>query len=135
MLSGHLRERDGIYYMVLSYTDEDGKRHTPCRPTHLPVKGNKKRAEAMLDQLRRDTEETLRCQKLAQEHSKGVEKKPIFFTAFMTDWLNMMKPAWRSPPTPPTKRPSAPGSTPISTGTIAPGGDAPPHPGLLQLRD
>ena len=91
MVSGHLRERDGIYYMVLSYTDEDSKRHTPCRSTHLPVKGNKKRAEAMLDQLRRDTEETLRCQKLAQEHSKGVEKKPIFFTAFMTDWLNMMK--------------------------------------------
>jgi hypothetical protein len=118
MVSGHLRERDGILYMVLSYTDEDGKRHTPCRSTHLPVKGNKKRAEAMLDQLRRDTEETLRCQKLAQEHSKGVEKKPIFFTAFMTDWLNMMKPACRSPPTPPTKRPSAPGSTPISTGTI-----------------
>ena len=27
MVSGHLRERDGIYYMVLSYTDEDGKRH------------------------------------------------------------------------------------------------------------
>ena len=93
MVSGHLRERDGTYYMVLSYTDEDGKRHTPCRSTKLPVKGNKKRAEAMLREFRSETEETLKCQKLAKVQAKAPELKPIFFTAFMSDWLKMMKPS------------------------------------------
>ena len=93
MVAGHLRERDGIYYIVLSYTDENGKRHTPCHSTKLPVKGNKKRAEAMLLQARREMDETLQCQKLARHQSKASEFKPIFFTAFMNDWLNMMKPS------------------------------------------
>jgi integrase len=91
MVSGHLRERDGIYYIVLSYVDENGKRHTPCRSTKLPVKGNKKRAEAMLQEARREMEETLQCQKLARVHAKEPKAKPIFFTDFMNDWLKMMQ--------------------------------------------
>ena len=48
MIAGHLQEKYGFYYIVLSYRDENGKRHTPWFPTKLPVKGNKKRAEALL---------------------------------------------------------------------------------------
>ena len=48
MVAGHLREKRGYYHIVLSYTDENGKRQTPSKSTGLPVKGNKKRAEAML---------------------------------------------------------------------------------------
>ena len=47
MVAGHLREKRGYYHIVLSYTDENGKRQTPSKFTGLPVKGNKKRAEAM----------------------------------------------------------------------------------------
>ena len=46
-VAGHLRERDGIFYIVLSYTDLDGKRKTPMISTKLPVKGNKKKAEKL----------------------------------------------------------------------------------------
>lgn len=45
MVAGHLREKRGYYHIVLSYTDENGKRQTPSKSTGLPVKGNKKRAE------------------------------------------------------------------------------------------
>ena len=53
MLAGHLQEKKGLFYMVLSYKDEDKKRKTKWIPTGLPVKGNKKKAEAMLMQARK----------------------------------------------------------------------------------
>ena len=43
MIAGHLQIKNDYYYMVLSYTDSDGKRKQPWIPTGLPVKGNKKR--------------------------------------------------------------------------------------------
>ena len=52
MIAGHLQEKYGFFYIVLSYRDENGKRHTPWFPTKLPVKGNKKRAEALLLEMR-----------------------------------------------------------------------------------
>ena len=48
MIAGHLQEKKGLYYMVLSYKDKSGKRISKWMPTGLPVKGNKKRAEDML---------------------------------------------------------------------------------------
>ena len=48
MIAGHLQEKKGLYYMVLSYKDKRGKRVSKWLPTGLPVKGNKKRAEDML---------------------------------------------------------------------------------------
>ena len=44
MVAGHLQEKKGFFYMVLSYPDITGKRKTKWFPTGLPVKGNKKRA-------------------------------------------------------------------------------------------
>ncbi len=88
MVAGHLRERNGIYYIVLSYTDANGKRQTPTKSTGLPIKGNKKRAEAMLREARSALEEEL------EEQAKNAAiPKPgnIPFTAFMLDWLEMMR--------------------------------------------
>ena len=48
MVAGHLQEKQGHFYMVLSYNDSLGKKRTKWKATGLPVKGNKKRAEAML---------------------------------------------------------------------------------------
>ena len=45
MVAGRLQEKNGFYYIVLSYTDSAGKRRQPWIGTGLPVKGNKKRAE------------------------------------------------------------------------------------------
>lgn len=53
MIAGHLQEKKGFYYAVLNYTDADKKRQTKWIATHMPVKGNKKRAEAFLMEQRR----------------------------------------------------------------------------------
>ena len=56
MVSGHLVEKNGLYYMVLNLYDESGRRKPKWIATKLPVKGNKKRAEKMLMQSRQDYE-------------------------------------------------------------------------------
>ena len=48
MVAGHLREQNGLYQIILSYKDSDGKRKTKSISTGLPVKGNKRKAESML---------------------------------------------------------------------------------------
>ena len=53
MIAVHLQEKYGFFYIVLSYRDDKGRRHTTWYPTRLPVKGNKKRAEAMLLEMRK----------------------------------------------------------------------------------
>ena len=54
MVSGHLQEKNGYYYAVLTYTDDVGKRHQPWIPTDLPVRGNKRAAEEKLVEIRRN---------------------------------------------------------------------------------
>lgn len=89
MVAGHLREKRGIYHIVLSYTDENGKRQTPSKSTGLPIKGNKKRAEAMLLEARKAKEEEL--QQLIENKGKPPRPEDIPFTQFLHDWLNMME--------------------------------------------
>ena len=80
MVSGHLREKNGIYQIVLNYKDAQEKYRTKSISTGLSVKGNKRRAEDML-----------------QEERKKFEQKPtndskdILFTDFLLNWLDMMK--------------------------------------------
>ena len=70
---------------------ENGKRQTPSKSTGLPVKGNKKRAEAMLQEARRTMEAELQLRQMERE--KGYTDNPadILFTRFLLDWLEMMK--------------------------------------------
>lgn len=48
MVAGHLQEKKGLFYIVLNFVDAEGKRKPKWVPTGLPVKGNKRKAEAML---------------------------------------------------------------------------------------
>ena len=52
LVAGHLSEKKGYYYAVISFNDSQGKRKTKWYSTGLPVKGNKKKAEAMLTDIR-----------------------------------------------------------------------------------
>lgn len=54
MVAGHLREQNGYYQMILTWKDNQGKRKTKSISTGLTVKGNKKRAEAMLLKTREE---------------------------------------------------------------------------------
>ena len=39
MIAGHLQIKNDNYYVVLNYTDANGKRRQPWIPTGLPAKG------------------------------------------------------------------------------------------------
>ena len=54
MVAGHLQEKNDFYYIVLSYKDAAGKRKTKWEATGLSVKRNKKKAEALLLERRRN---------------------------------------------------------------------------------
>ena len=64
MVTGHLREKNGVYHIVFNYKDENGKRQTPSKSTGLPVKGNKKKAELMLREAIKEKEAELLCDKI-----------------------------------------------------------------------
>lgn len=81
MVAGHLQEKKGFFYMVLSYPDVSGKRKTRWIPTGLPVKGNKKKAEKMLMETRRGFEPE--CKPLQDD---------MLFSDFMLQWLEVVKP-------------------------------------------
>ncbi len=91
MVAGHLREKRGYFHMVLSYTDEYGKRQTPSKSTGLPVKGNKKRAQAMLQEARKEMEEALEGRIRRKENPESLDPSEVLFTVFIQDWLAMMK--------------------------------------------
>ena len=81
MVAGHLREKKGYYYAVLNYTDSLGKRKTKWISSGLTVKGNKKRAEAILMDARRN---------FNPEEPK-VMNGDILFADYMEQWLDIIK--------------------------------------------
>lgn len=81
MVAGHLREKSGHYYAVLNYTDSSGKRKTKWISTGLPVKGNKKRAEAILLEARRN---------FVVGEKKQIDDD-ILFADYMEEWLDIIK--------------------------------------------
>ena len=81
MVAGHLREKNGHYYAVLNYTDSLGKRKTKWISTGLTVKGNKKRAEAILMDARRNF----------NPEEPNIMNGDILFADYMEQWLEIIK--------------------------------------------
>ena len=81
MVAGHLREKGGHYYAVLNYTDYQGKRKSKWIATGLTIKGNKKRAEAILMDARRNFQE---------EAPHRMEAKTLF-ADFLEQWLEVIR--------------------------------------------
>lgn len=78
MVAGHF-VRKRLFYAVLNYTDAHGNRKTKWIATGLVVKGNKKRAEAFLQEQRRSFQEEVPI-------TGG-----ILFADFMEQWLTVIK--------------------------------------------
>lgn len=81
MVAGHLCEKKGYYYIVLNYTNSYGKRKTKWISTGLPIKGNKKRAEKLLMQERRN---------FVPEEPEII-KNDMLFADYMEKWLEIVK--------------------------------------------
>ena len=84
MIAGHLQIKNDYYYMVLSYTDSDGKRKQPWIPTGLPVKGNKKRAEKMLIETRQTYVPPV-------SNGNGHLSADMLFADYMETWLEIIR--------------------------------------------
>ena len=80
MVAGHLQEKKGLFYIVLSYSDRDGKRKTKWVPTGLPIKGNKRKAETMLQEARKT---------FVADYVPVAED--MLFVDYLTEWLEVAK--------------------------------------------
>ena len=54
MVSGRLQEKKGYFYVVLSYVDKEGKRKQPWFKTGLKVHGNKRKADEILAEIKKN---------------------------------------------------------------------------------
>ena len=84
MVAGHLQEKNDFYYIVLSYKDADGKRKTKWEATGLSVKRNKKKAEALLLERRRNFMVPTAPAEIRLDDD-------ILFSDFMLKWLEVTK--------------------------------------------
>ncbi|MCG9967437.1 site-specific integrase [Pelotomaculum terephthalicicum JT] len=82
MIEGHPQIKNGYWYAVLNIRDETGKQKPKWFATHLPAKGNKKRAEEILTELRikHTGLEDIR------RNSRG-----IYFDEYMANWVSNMQ--------------------------------------------
>ena len=79
-----LQEKNDFYYIVLSYRDADGKRKTKWEATGLSVKRNKKKAEALLLERRRNFMVPTTPAEIRLDDD-------ILFSDFMLKWLEVTK--------------------------------------------
>lgn len=77
--TGCLRVKRGIWQMVIYYYDASGQRRQMSESTGLAEKGNKRRAQQMLNN---------RLDVLSQQYTTVLEDRNILFLTFMLDWLN-----------------------------------------------
>ena len=76
---------NALSYSDTHYTDYTGKRKQPRKATGLPVKGNKKRAEQMLMELRKSFV-------VPEGPTEDLEiHEGMLFTEFMRAWLEVVR--------------------------------------------
>lgn len=80
MVAGHLQEKKGYFYIVLTYTNHEGKRKSKWISTKLPVKGNKKRAQELLQEARKNFEPDM-----------PISMEDMLFHEYLEHWLEIAK--------------------------------------------
>lgn len=87
MVSGRIQEKNGYFYIVLSYKDSNGKRKEPWIATGLKTKGNKKLAQEILLDYR--TNFDTKTGKLKTEEQE--DENSILFGDYLLNWLESIK--------------------------------------------
>ena len=81
MVAGHLRVQNGVYQMILSYKDFNGKRKTKSISTGLKERGNARKAERMLQTARQE----FSAPDMAAEYGKDVNASELENTDDLTE--------------------------------------------------
>ncbi len=94
-MTGSLQIKNDLFYAVLNFKDIDGKRKQKWIPLHLPVKGNKRKAESMLQKLLvqyQDLESIAPFQTLLSQHiAKWIERDKAHVTVTTyNQYVNML---------------------------------------------
>ena len=84
-MTGNLIIRNDVYHMRINYKNENGKWVSVTRSTKLTVKGNKKRAQTMLDEFMKQFE--------LENTSTDKAVKDYLFTEYLDIWLDFVKPS------------------------------------------
>ncbi len=84
-ITGSLTERNGKYTAILNLYDENGKRKQKSIALGIPVKGNKRKAQARLEELKREYSAP------EWQRLKSKANSPLF-ADFLWDWLKVTAP-------------------------------------------
>lgn len=83
LMTASLRVKNGIYQIIFSYYDENGKRKQRSESTGLKERGNKRKAEAMMK---------ARLEELEAQSSAQIEAEDVLFLDAMEEWLTVVMP-------------------------------------------
>ena len=78
-MTGSLQIKNNKYYAVLNITGADGKRRQKRISTELEVKGNKKRAAKILENL------------IAEYEERNIDYDGVLFADYLIQWLERVK--------------------------------------------
>ena len=84
-VTGSLFERNGRYTAVLNLYDKNGKRRQKSVALGIPVKGNKRKAQARLEELKKAYSSGI------MEPEPPQEESPLF-ADFLREWLKITAP-------------------------------------------
>ena len=96
MIAGRLQEKNGYFYVVLSYKDSTGKRKEPWISTGLTVKGNKRQAQKLLEEYRLNFDTTtgklqVQTSQKAENTPATVLNKKTLYGDYLLQWVEKMK--------------------------------------------
>ena len=95
-MTGSLQIKNDLFYAVLNFKDKNGKRKQKWIPLQLPVKGNKRKAEAVLQKLIMQYQELEHIEPfkmlLSQYIEKWIERDKAHVTVTTyNQYMNMLK--------------------------------------------
>lgn len=93
MIAGRLAKKNDYFYIVLSYSDDAGKRKEKWIKTGLKIRGNKAKADEMLLEYRTNFNVTTGKLKSEQEEADKIESDPadILFGDYLLQWCDDIK--------------------------------------------
>lgn len=82
-MTASLRVKNGIYHIIFSYYDENGKRKQRSESTGLKERGNKRKAEALMK---------ARLEELEDRSASQLDTEEVLFLDAMEEWLSSVMP-------------------------------------------
>ena len=83
--------RNGKYHAAITYTDSNGKSHSTTKSLKLHAKGNKKKANEMCQQIKKQKEAELKLLYSETNWYEFVDRDTLTFTAFLRKWVDSIE--------------------------------------------